>query len=101
MFLHIQCVRGCFAKFTEEVRDDLAKEVTMDEFYHIMTSIGLYKAPGPNGFQAVFFQSNWDIAGPFVLKLVSRVWCEPWRIKDLNAIFLCPIPKIEGVISMK
>lgn len=36
-----------------------------------------------------------------LLDMVSKVWKEPWRIKQLNDTFLCLIPKVDGVTHMK
>lgn len=39
-----------------------------------LRSMKPFKAPGPDGFQPVFFQRYWDVVGPNVIKLV-RVMC--------------------------
>lgn len=66
-----------------------------------MKSIGPYKAPDSDDFQAIFFHSNWNIVGRSVLKLASNVWRDSWRIKELNDTFLCLNPKVDGVTYMK
>lgn len=68
------CVQGRFASLTEEEYQSLAREVTLEE---------IFKAPGPDGFQAIFYHSNWDIVGHCLMNLICKIWREPWRIKTL------------------
>lgn len=39
------------------------------------------KAPGPDGFSASFFQSNWDVVGPAIIKEIQSFFCD--RITSL------------------
>ncbi|KAK3230594.1 hypothetical protein Dsin_002475 [Dipteronia sinensis] len=47
---------GIHTRLTEEMRDDLNRVFTADEIKAAVFSMGPTKAPGPEGFQALFFQ---------------------------------------------
>lgn len=45
---------------------DLGLGVDLEELYDVVKSMGVFKAPGPNGFQALLYHSQWDVVGvPF------------------------------------
>lgn len=73
----------------------------MQEVWNIVKSCGAYKAPGPDEFQAIFYQSQWQIIGPSLLQLVQDIFNQPERIADLNETFISLIPKLDVVTSMK
>lgn len=62
--------------------------------------MGPYKAPGPNGFQPLFYQQLQDTVGN---DLVNVVECLNKGIlpKELNQTLLVLIPKIEARKTMK
>ncbi|KAL9676939.1 hypothetical protein QQ045_005161 [Rhodiola kirilowii] len=43
------------------MNEALEKEVTEEEVRMAIFQIGATKAPVPNGFSAIFFQSNWNL----------------------------------------
>ncbi|KAF6163953.1 hypothetical protein GIB67_023661 [Kingdonia uniflora] len=45
---------------TEEDNSTLTRVVTPEEIKFALDSIGPYKAPGPDGFPALFFQQSWE-----------------------------------------
>ncbi|OMO90064.1 reverse transcriptase [Corchorus capsularis] len=54
--------------------EELHKPVDDDEVKEAMFSIGPHKTPGPDGFQACFFQQNWDTVGEAVTKSVKEAF---------------------------
>ncbi|WJX55356.1 Protein DETOXIFICATION 41 [Trifolium repens] len=54
-----------------------------------------WKAPGPDGFQAGFYQQSWDIVGPSVCDFVQKVWRMPSTIAMVNQTDICLIPKVD------
>lgn len=79
----------------------LSNTVTDEEIGNVIRSIGAYKAPGPDGYQAVFYQSQWRTIGPSLCRMIKDMWDSPWKIKDINATYLALIPKTENVCNMK
>lgn len=59
-----------------------------------MFSIGGLKAPGPDGFPAIFFQRNWEIVGSSVIQSVGDMWHNPDRIKAANSTLITLVPKV-------
>jgi len=59
------------------------------------------KNPGPDGFQAVFYKSQWSIVGQALYDMVKRIFQFPYVDKDLNETLITLIPKVEKVSKMK
>lgn len=79
----------------------IGRGVTMEEIHNTVKSIGPFKAPGPDGFQAIFFHSQWSTVGPSMCDLIQTIFANSWKIKDLNDTFITLIPKLDVVTSMK
>jgi hypothetical protein len=47
----------------EEAVDELLKPITKKEVYDALMSMKSYKAPGPDGFQPIFFKLFWEDVG--------------------------------------
>jgi hypothetical protein len=54
-----------------------------------------WKAPGPDGFPAGFYQYSWDIVGASVCDFVKNVWRSPSDIAMVNQTDICLIPKVD------
>lgn len=66
-------VTGGFPLLGEDIVSDLRKECSDEEKVRALRSMGSYKAPGPNGYQAIFFNSTWNVTGPAVLEFVRNL----------------------------
>lgn len=53
-------------RISAEHRDSVDDDFTIDEVDKALFSMGARKAPGPDGFHALFFQKNWNVVGPGV-----------------------------------
>jgi hypothetical protein len=58
------------------------------------------KAPGPNGFNAGFFQKHWDIVGPEVCKAILYFFNNATLDSVLNSTFIALIPKMSSPTSV-
>lgn len=59
-----------FKKISMTDNDAILRGVNMDELLQVIKSMGSYKAPGIDGLQPIFFQSQWSMVGPSVCSLV-------------------------------
>ncbi|CAA7024105.1 unnamed protein product [Microthlaspi erraticum] len=59
-----------FEKLTPEEKRHLDKEFLSSEIESAVRGIGKFKAPGPDGYQPVFYQSGWETVGPSVTRFV-------------------------------
>ncbi|GAU47272.1 hypothetical protein TSUD_280950 [Trifolium subterraneum] len=58
--------------------------------------MGPHKAPGEDGYPAIFFQHCWDIVGESLYKYVNQLWStNPSLISFINNIMLVLIPKVD------
>ncbi|CAL1383611.1 unnamed protein product [Linum trigynum] len=65
----------------------------------IMDMSGL-KAPGKDGFQAIFFHKCWSSIGNDFFLFILSCFLNPSRIQDMNETLLALIPKIERPSNM-
>ncbi|MCI31597.1 hypothetical protein A2U01_0052809, partial [Trifolium medium] len=73
---------------------NLEANITYDEVKKAMFDMKPWKAPGPDGFPAGFFQRSWDVVGGAVFDFVVQVWSNPSSIAMVNQTDICLIPKV-------
>lgn len=60
--------------FDEQVRHNLSKSVSYEEIISALNQMNAYKAPGPDGFQGMFFKQYWHLIGGEVCSFVSQAF---------------------------
>jgi ribonuclease HI len=83
-----------FPVLEPEVISDLAAPITREEVKRAVFNMHPWKAPGPDGFPAGFYQKTWDIVGENVYTFVDTIWKDPSSIGEVNQTDICLIPKI-------
>lgn len=73
----------------------------MEELIFITKSIGVLKAPGSDGIQAIFYHSQWETISHKIMNVVHNVFIAPQRNGELNENFLTLIHKSDEVANMK
>jgi hypothetical protein len=73
---------------------------TEQEIFNALTSIGSSKAPGPDGFTALFYKEYWHIVKEVVLKSVWDFFASNHLLKEQNHTFIALIPKQLGPFSV-
>jgi len=86
---------GLFPQPPEDKLTKLYKPYSPEEIVLALRSMDPYKAPGPDGFQALFFQKFWNLVGPNVNDVVLGVLNGQHLPEGLNDTFLVLLPKVE------
>ena len=79
----------------------LRNPVEDEEIKNIVFGMHPLKAPGPDGFHAIFYHTQWATVGPSFCKLVQDVFKNKCITGDLNSTLLVLIPKVENPTSLK
>ncbi|KAK2658664.1 hypothetical protein Ddye_005197 [Dipteronia dyeriana] len=74
--------------------DYMSREVTNDEIREACFSLHPNKAPGPDGFNAYFFNKTWHIVGDNVINAIQEFFHSGLLLKELNATTLALVLKI-------
>ena len=77
----------------EECRE-LNRQFIAVEVVGAVKSMGKFKAPGPDGFQPVFYQDCWEVVGESVLKFVLEFFNTGVLPRDTNNALLVLIAKV-------
>lgn len=88
--------KNLFPMFREYDWKQMNRAFTADEVRSVIMQMGSLKAPGPDGFQALFFQKNWSLVGPNVCKLVFDIMAGNDLPPNLNDTYLMLIPKVDA-----
>jgi len=62
--------RDGFTRLLHGDHSGLNKQFSVSEVEVALRSMGKFKAPGPDGFQPIFYQNCWDVVGESVCKFV-------------------------------
>ena len=90
------CVRGIFPTLTEEELAKLDRTVTDEEISNALFSMKGWKAPGPDGIPAAFFQIKWELVKESICNWVKQIFQKPEDIETVNRTFISLIPKVES-----
>jgi hypothetical protein len=61
-------------KLSEEACQSLTKPITKEEVAQALNQMHPFKAPGPDGFQGIFFKQYWHILGDDVVRTISTAF---------------------------
>lgn len=86
-----QAIEPCI---TKEVNDRLIFIPSAIEIKDALFSIHPDKAPGPDGFSASFFHSNWETVSPVIIKEVQQFFITGILPETINTTHIRLIPKI-------
>ena len=76
---------------------ELEKPFTREDVQLALQGMHPYKAPGPDGFQAVFFQRYWHIVEGEVCSTVLRVLQGSELPEGMNNTYITLIPKVPNL----
>jgi len=81
-------------RVTEEMNNLLLQPYSDTEIHEALLMMGPTKSPGPDGFNALFFQRYWDIVGRDVISLVKSILEGGSLPPKLNHTHVVLIPKV-------
>ena len=94
--LEINAVSAWQNRLSDEDRDSINKAVSDEEIKNGLWSLKAFKAPGPDGLHAGFFQRFWLTVGSSVKEEVKRIFAN-WEVsEEVNKTLIVLIPKIPG-----
>jgi hypothetical protein len=76
------------------MNEELLKPFTKEEIFYALKQMGPLKAPGPDGFLAMFFQKNWGLLGDDICRAVLNTLNSGIMPVDLNITNITLIPKV-------
>lgn len=79
----------------------LGAHLSDEEIKGAIGSMGALKSPGPDGLNALFFQSQWSHVGESVCSFLKEVCEDHDKVKSMNGTLLVLIPKVDHPESIK
>lgn len=89
------------SKVSVEAKAALTRNVTCEEVKKALWSINGDKAPGPDGYNSLFYQKNWDIVGPDLVAAVVYFFNHGYLLKEWNSTTISLIPKVSSPATVK
>ncbi|CAM8926233.1 unnamed protein product [Rhodiola kirilowii] len=84
-----------------EMNRDLVEEFTEEEVRNALFQMCPTKAPGPDGFSALFYQKCWNIVKADVVEVVLRCLNSKILDRELNSTNIVLIPKVKDALSLE
>ncbi|KAK9994753.1 hypothetical protein SO802_024456 [Lithocarpus litseifolius] len=83
-------------RLSELEKVNVSGGVSEEEIKAALWSLKPFKAPGPDGLHAGFFQKFWPIVGKSVIEEVQKIFDDRKVPEALNSTHIALIPKIRG-----
>ncbi|KAK4263572.1 hypothetical protein QN277_028965 [Acacia crassicarpa] len=80
---------------TEEENASLMRPVTNQEIEESVFQVGAHKAPGPDGYSAVFYHAAWKEISNEVCGMVKDIFEGKSGLSQINATNIVLIPKVD------
>ncbi|PNY05589.1 ribonuclease H [Trifolium pratense] len=80
---------------------ELTCPITKEEVTAALNSMKPYKAPGPDGFQCIFFKQYWHIVGDDIFHLVKIAFSTGYFDPNISNTLISLIPKVEPTKTYK
>ncbi|KAA3472829.1 reverse transcriptase [Gossypium australe] len=95
-----EILEGIEGNISDEINRRLQAPFREDEVRAALKGMGPIKAPGPDGFPAIFFQKFWHIVGKEVLEFCLGVLNEGREAEAANMTNIVLIPKVNKPTSL-
>lgn len=94
-------ISGAFPQLTEVDLRFLSKRITRKDIFNVVRHLNPFKAPGFDGLQAAFFQSQWEFIGDSFCAMIFDIFRNPEKVNEINNTLITLIPKIDPVVNNK
>lgn len=95
------CIMGAFPILSNDELTMIEREVSKSDIFNVVNHMGAFKAPGPDGLQAAFFQSQWQVVGDSLCSLVLEIFRNHEKVRDINQTLITLIPKVDNVSNIR
>ncbi|KAA3474146.1 reverse transcriptase [Gossypium australe] len=82
-------------RITTDMNDELLRPFSEEEIWQVVKSTAPIKAPGIDGFLALFFQKYWDIVGSDISQYCLAVLKGEIEMDEINKTHIVLIPKVD------
>ena len=89
------CIQPIERRVTEAMNVDLIRSFAMEEIEIALFQLGPLTAPGPDGLNACFYQTNWLTMREEVCHVILDILNVGVMPKDLNMTYVTLIPKLK------
>ncbi|GAU50504.1 hypothetical protein TSUD_409790 [Trifolium subterraneum] len=86
---------------TKTKKKSLLRPITKEELSVALNSMKPYKAPGPDGFQCIFFKQYWHIVGDDIFNMVKTAFQSGYFDPAISDTLISLIPKIDPPTSFR
>jgi len=86
---------GGFPSLSQTKWNFFNREVTIEEVHTALSDMSPFKAPGPDGLHAAFYQRMWNIVGENIFQMVKEAFVGGSLPPGLNDTTLVLIPKVQ------
>lgn len=93
-----------FMNLSREDDIEMSKPFSALEVERAVRSMGSFKAPGPDGFQPVFYQQCWEVVGESVIRFVLEFFDSgnlPSGINDAIVVLIAKVIKPERITQFR
>lgn len=89
-------VTNCkISKIPDHLQWGMNNPFSKEDIEMVVKGMGPYKAPGPDGVHAMFYQKYWDIVGQDTMRICLRILNEGENVGPLNKTLISLIPKVK------
>ncbi|KAI8572120.1 hypothetical protein RHMOL_Rhmol01G0173700 [Rhododendron molle] len=88
-------------KVSTDMQESLIHAVTALEIRTALFSINGDKAPGPDGYNAKFYQSNWEVIGSDLVLAVQQFFRTGFMLREWNSTAISLVPKVNAPCTVR
>lgn len=94
-------LKGHFPVLPEKCWVEINGPFTKEDIKKAVFDMAPYKAPGPDGFHACFYQNSWNVVGDTITNLAQNFFATGTMEKHLNDTSIVLIPKVSCPENIK